>query len=84
MLHQNEFRKTYTAQHQPVPVTPVHLREAGEENEEEQRKSTSSEFDLRCQGVAMKGFWLALILILLHFHGIQVEATEGLLGKLRL
>ena len=40
------------------------FREAGQENEEVQRISASRDFDRQCQGVAMKGFWLALIVIL--------------------
>ena len=39
---QSEFGKTHGMQHQPAPVTPVHVSdEGGEENEEDQRKSAS-------------------------------------------
>ena len=65
------------AQHQLAPVTPVHVLERGEENEEEQRQKAS----IRESGTpvpmgAMKGFRLVLFLILLCLQETQVKARE--------
>ena len=44
MFLQNEFGKTHGAQHQPAPVTPVHVPQVGEAEEQsgESRKWTAS------------------------------------------
>ena len=45
VLLQTEFGKTYGTQHQPAPVTLVHVLEGGEENDEEElrRRAASGE-----------------------------------------
>ena len=42
VLLQTEFGKKYVTQHHLAPVTPVHVPEGGEENDEEQKRRAAS------------------------------------------
>ena len=64
---QKEFQKTYGMQHQPAPVSPVHVLQkkagdnGGDENEEEHRKPACREYGPLVPG-GRNGFWLVLFL----------------------
>ena len=72
-----EPSKVFEVQHQPTPV-PVRVPRGKEEEEGRKMRNEMDHQcqDHQCQGAAMKGFWLVLFLILLHFQRIQVNAME--------
>ena len=68
---QGEFSKRFEVQHQPAPVTPVHVP-----GRSRRKGHVAARWVNWHQGAAMRGFQLVLFLILLGSQGLMVKATE--------